>query len=245
MMAVDPSVRPAMSDVAGALQQLLATAPAGDNTTQVIREQTAPLPPLPLAAPTTTQLRTRRSRSTLLPLLILVLVLALGGIATWLLLSGNSDNGTPAAGQSNGPSVTGKPAQHSSSGQSSTSQNSPPNSPSPRSRRTTPPPATGGATAQELAAAVNEYFQLVPGNLDAAWDRLTPQFQTTRAGGRDNFDSYWNTVESVDVLDVSGQPPNGATATLLYHYKDGRDVTDQTTFTLVREDGVLKIDTES
>ena len=245
MMAVDPHARPAMPDVVAALRQMLTVAPAGENTTQVIREPTAPLAPLPhQPAPTTTQLRRRRNRSLLLPLLILVLVLALGGTAAWLLLSGNSNNGTPAAGQTNGVRHTGGPVQHRSSEHVSTTPNPPPTSPSQRSTSTTRP-ASGSATAQQLADAVSEYFQLVPNNLDAAWNRLTPNFQNTRAGGRGNFDRYWNTVESVDVLNVSGLPPNGAVATLLYHYKDGRDVTDRTTFTLVRQGGVLKIDTES
>lgn len=91
---------------------------------------------------------------------------------------------------------------------------------------------------------MTQYFQLVPGNLDGGWDRLTKQFQNGRAGGRSTYDDYWNSISSVDVADVAGNAPNSATATLTYHYKDGRDVTQKTTFRFKREAGVLKIDAE-
>jgi hypothetical protein len=49
----------------------------------------------------------------------------------------------------------------------------------------------------------------------------------------------------VDVTDAHGSPPDGATARLIYHYKDGHTITEQTQFRLVRQDGVLKIDEQS
>lgn len=105
---------------------------------------------------------------------------------------------------------------------------------------------TGGPpTDAQLAGAVQAYFALVPDNLDAAWARLTRGFQQGRAGGRANFDAYWSSVDSVVASDVVGQAPHTAYATLTYHYSDGRDVTERTTFTVVRRGGVLKIAGES
>jgi len=107
-------------------------------------------------------------------------------------------------------------------------------------------PAGGGApTNEDLAAAIVSYYKLIPNDLNAAWARLTPGFQNGKAGGRANFDAYWNTVASVSATDVVGRSPDTAYATLTYHFKSGRVVTDHTTFQLVRRDGTLKIAAES
>lgn len=104
---------------------------------------------------------------------------------------------------------------------------------------------TGPPTAHELANAIVDYFQIIPGNLDEGWRRLTPRFQVTRAQGRQSYDDYWNTVAQVDVENAVGQPPSGVSATLTYHYKDGRVVTEPTQFRVVRRNGMLQIDAEN
>jgi hypothetical protein len=73
---------------------------------------------------------------------------------------------------------------------------------------------------------------------------LTPHFQQA-AGGRETYDRYWNSVARVDVSGATGQAPHAAFATLTYHYKNGRVVTDSTQFRFLRQGGVLKIDGES
>ncbi len=137
-------------------------------------------------------------------------------------------------------------------GASGPTSSAPSLSPSKSKTRTptpTAPPSSpiqnGPPTNQELATAVVDYFTLVPGNLDAGWARLTPHFQSTKAHNRQTFDNFWNSVQRVSVRNARGEPPNGATATLTYHYKDGRVVTEQTHFSFVRQDGVLKIDGEN
>jgi hypothetical protein len=44
---------------------------------------------------------------------------------------------------------------------------------------------------------------------------------------------------------VVGNPPGSAKATVTYFYKDGRVVDEDTVFGLVRQDGILKIDSSS
>ena len=100
-------------------------------------------------------------------------------------------------------------------------------------------------TDQQLANAVVQYFGLVPGNLDAGWARLTAHFQRTKAQNRQTYDTFWHTVARVDVLAVRGEAPDHATATLRYHYQDGRVVTQRTRFRFLRQDGLLKIDGEN
>lgn len=85
----------------------------------------------------------------------------------------------------------------------------------------------------------------MPDDLDAGWQLLTPHFQNATAGGRATYERYWNSVERVDVSGVSGQAPHDASATLTYHYKDGRVISQPTQFRLLRQGGVLKIDAES
>lgn len=253
MMALDPNARPSMSEVASALQQLHSAVPGTADTTQIMRGATAPVPPvspaapLPLAPATTTQVRKRRNRSLLLPLLTLVLVLVLGAVVSYVLLSGSGDNGGPTTAATNTPGRTTQPAQRTrSSAKNSVTENSATQTSAVTTAPAANPPAgRGSPTASELAAAVTEYFQLVPDDLDAGWNRLTPHFQHTRAVDRQTYDSYWNSVDHVDVSNVQGIPPDGASADLVYYYTDGRVVPQHTTFRLVRRGGILKIDAES
>jgi eukaryotic-like serine/threonine-protein kinase len=258
MMALDPQARPSVRDVE---QQLLRisrgpSATPTAETTQVIpaREHTAvvPPPPPPVDDAAARPADPRRKRSWL-PLLIGLLVAALAAVIVVVLLSGNGDD-QPGAGQSagaNGPGTITRTGgdQRTSGDQRTTSRSSESSQGESSSAETQPaanPPVGGGsATAQQLADAISEYFQLIPGDLDAGWSRLTPHFQETRAQGRETYDSYWNSVDHVDVNSVQGLPPNSATADLVYYYDDGRVVPQSSTFTLVRQDGILKIDTES
>ena len=182
-------------------------------------------------------------------MLVGVLAAALAAVIVVVLLSGTSGEDQPGGEQSAGAGGPGTAARTGGDDQRTTGRTSQSSESASSAAETEPvanPPAGGaGATAQELADAITEYFQLVPGDLDAGWDRLTERFQETRAQGRDTYDSYWNSVDHVDVTSVQGLPPDQATADLVYHYDDGRVVSQTSTFTFVREDGILKIDAES
>jgi hypothetical protein len=52
-------------------------------------------------------------------------------------------------------------------------------------------------------------------------------------------------MRDVTVSNVTGTPPGAAEATVTYHYRDGRVVVEDTKFGLVRQDGILKIDSSS
>jgi hypothetical protein len=96
-----------------------------------------------------------------------------------------------------------------------------------------------------LAHAITTYYALLPGNTDAAWQRLTPSYQSGHAGGRASYDSFWGQLRDVKVSNVSGSPPGSAVATVTYYYRDGRVVIEDTEFGLVRQEGILKIDSTS
>ncbi|HET9873683.1 MAG TPA: protein kinase [Propionibacteriaceae bacterium] len=114
---------------------------------------------------------------------------------------------------------------------------------SPTSRKPPKPaePAGGKATAKELAEAITSYYDLMPGNIDEAWPRMTPSYQQTHAGGRAAYEAFWDPVERVSVSKVKGTPPNQAVATVTYVYEDGRVVQERTSYELVNEGGIWKI----
>ncbi|HYN73065.1 MAG TPA: protein kinase [Nakamurella sp.] len=108
-------------------------------------------------------------------------------------------------------------------------------------------PAAAGASepAAELAAAVSGYYALMPANTDAGWALLTPSFQSGIAQDREYYNSFWSGVQRVVATDVTGTPPDTAEATITYYFTDGRVPVERTAYRLVRDGGVLKIDSSS
>ena len=108
----------------------------------------------------------------------------------------------------------------------------------------TPTPTTRAAapTAAELGRAVRDYYALVPDDLDAGWERLTDRYRRTTAAAAAPTPSSGVAFERVRVSDVAATAPDTVTATLRYESKNGRVYVERTTYRLVRDDGVLKID---
>jgi serine/threonine protein kinase len=140
-------------------------------------------------------------------------------------------DGPPAAG----PEPT--PAAEPTTAEPATPESTAPGATQPQ--ETTP---TSLPTAAELAAAVTEYYALMPANTDEGWARLTPRFQTGIAQDRGYYESFWGGVDRVLVIDVSGDPPNHAEATISYYFADGRVSVERTTYQLIQDGGTLKID---
>jgi hypothetical protein len=81
----------------------------------------------------------------------------------------------------------------------------------------------------------------MPAGTDQAWPRMTANYQTNHAGGRQAYETFWDKYSRVSVSGVVGLPPGGAEATVVYYYKNGRVDTERTAYRLVEEDGQLKI----
>jgi hypothetical protein len=92
------------------------------------------------------------------------------------------------------------------------------------------------------SAALRSYYGLLPGNRDAAWSRLTSHFQSTRAGPRSYFNSFWGGVSSVSVSNINPNGSREATATVTLHFDNGTTEVDRSKFWFVRSGGILKID---
>lgn len=267
MMATDPRRRPSMVEVASMLPQVHAArapgpAPLAVVATQVLGDDRRP-PPLPPSEP-----EPERHRGWV-PIAVAAVVVVLAAVLAVILLSNTGGGAPDASGRTRsgtGPSHhhsathhrhrrshSGTPSSPHSSGKSSTASSGQSSSASSSSSRTESSSASSSSsgqqngaapTDQDLANAVENYFRVVPDDLDAGWQLLTPHFQQT-AGGRSTYDRFWSSVDHVDVSGATGHSPHDAFATLTYHYKNGRVVTDATQFRFLRQGGVLKIDGES
>ena len=190
-------------------------------------------------------------------LLVALIVLAGAGLAVWVL----QRDATNASGQSlppvsrsssTAPSATPRPstpAPTTSTAQAPAPSTSAPRSPGPaKPTPTAPKPsstARAGTTDAELARAVRDYYALLPGDTDAGWARLTERYRSTTSGSRATYDRFWGSVDSVDVRQATGSAPHSVVATLRYSFDDGRRFEERTSYSLVEDGGILKIDRSS
>jgi eukaryotic-like serine/threonine-protein kinase len=190
----------------------------------------------------------RRGRAAAL-VAALVAAALIAGLIVALLLTGGSGN-SPQAGQ-----TTTSSAPLSSRDSTPVTSSTAPSTPSAssteqQSNGTGNGNGNGGGgggkgdapTADQLAQAITDYYDLLPGDTDQAWDRLTKRYQDGTARSREYFQSFWDQIASVSTSDVTGTAPDSVKATITYTYSDGRVVVERTAFTLVRQGGILKID---
>jgi serine/threonine protein kinase len=154
-----------------------------------------------------------------IPILAVLLVLALAGLV-YALTRQNTPATTPPATTSTTTATT--PPRTSSSSTSSSSSTT--------SSRSTTTTSTTATTAPPSAAAmerfVRSYYNDVtdPAKRDQTWAELTEPMQQA-AGGRDSYEAFWSTIDSVDVRRAKADPATGiVTAQLTFKPKDGKDV---------------------
>jgi len=177
-------------------------------------------------------------RRRLLAGVLVVVLLAAGALVTVLISHGKVIDGNAA----NPPSISDGPTQSPQAlptppGQGSTTQVIPPPTPA--------VPAVPGNpqdTPEQLQSAITDYYALMPENLPAAWVRLTANYQQNHAGGFTGYQTFWNAVQRVTVFDVSAKQGGAVDATIQYFLKDGKVVEERTSYGLVTEDGMWKID---
>ncbi len=196
---------------------------------------------------------TRRTRRRLL-LAVLALVAAVAAVAVVLALRPDpAPTVAPARSAASGPSPSPSsppttaaptPSATSSAPARTSSAPAPSRTPtqSPSPKPSTSPAAEGSPSARELGAAVQDYYALLPGDLDAGWARLTPRYQRTTARNREYYASFWGAIDRVSLSDVTASAPDSVTATVTYEYADGRVFVERTSYRLVRQDGRLEID---
>jgi eukaryotic-like serine/threonine-protein kinase len=187
---------------------------------------------------------------------VMTLMLLAGGVLVTVLISHGSVTGGPAQSLHTlpaqlGPSSTTREAPTSTSGAPSRSLPALPAQPGPSSTTevapTTTPAVPGGpqGTPEQLQGAITDYYALVPGNLPTAWNRLTTNYQQNHAGGFTGYQNFWNPVQRVTVVDVSAKQGDAVDATIDYFFKDGKVIEERTSYGLVTEDGLWKIDSST
>ena len=109
-------------------------------------------------------------------------------------------------------------------------------------------PAVPGSpqdTPTQLRHAITDYYALMPGDLPAGWKRLTANYQQNNARGFTGYQNFWNAMQRVTVFDVSVKHSGAVDATIVYFFKDGRVLEERTSYGLVAEDGLWKIDSSA
>jgi eukaryotic-like serine/threonine-protein kinase len=200
-------------------------------------------------------------RQTLLAGVMSIVLLAAGALVAVLISHGNITSDKPTATNPSGGPAQNPQALPDPSGPTSTTPVAPTNtsgSPSqalpapPEPSSTTPvaptTPAVPGSphdTPEQQQGAITDYYALVPGNLPAAWNRLTANYQQSHAGGFTGYQNFWSPVQRVTVFDVSAKQGDAVDATIDYFFKDGRVIEEQTSYELVTENGLWKINSST
>jgi hypothetical protein len=107
------------------------------------------------------------------------------------------------------------------------------------------PTVSGPPTAAQLAAAISRYYTLVPSRLDEAWPLMTADYQNRVTGGRQAYQRFWDGFSKVTATEVAGSSPSTVTALITYTTKDGQVIRERTTYGLVADGGVLKINSST
>jgi eukaryotic-like serine/threonine-protein kinase len=133
--------------------------------------------------------------------------------------SASSSPSTPSASKtpSRSASPSSTPSQTPSRSASPSRSSSPSQSPSRSPSSTASTPSTAGSGSQ--ASFLRSYFASAPGGGDAAWAMLTPGYQAQV--GRDSYNGFWRTIQSVDVSGVTPAGGGSVLATLTYRTNGG------------------------
>ncbi|MET3808286.1 serine/threonine protein kinase [Nakamurella sp. UYEF19] len=143
------------------------------------------------------------------------------------------------------PSTSSPPPKKTAAAPTTTRQ-PPTTSPTSTTVRTTPSSSPGAPpTSAQLAAAITDYYAVLPTDTDQGWARLTSNFQTGTAQNRQYYQRFWDSIGRVTATDAHGASPDTAEATITYYFKDGRTAVEPTVYSLLRQDGMLKIDSST
>ena len=214
--------------------------------------------PTPATAPSTAPVapRERPARAPLSPRtkravaggLLAALLLVVGTVVLVQNLGSHAAAGSPGASSSHSSAAVAPstPATHTAASATAAQPSQSPSTatsttPSLSPTTSTPAPTNSLSVASQLTSTIVDYYQLVPGNLDQAWNWMTADYQTNHAGGPTGYRSFWAQIQRVAVSGVTAQPPSTVVATIDYYYKNGSITEERTSFGLVLQQGQWKI----
>ena len=201
--------------------------PASTGATQVLPAGGAPVPPPPPAPPPRApQRRSDERRRPWLAIVIAAVVLVALMVAAFVIGLGDDDDGGTATDGSSSPGASSAPAGPSESGSPSASD------------------LPAEPDAADMESFVQDYIATAVSDPEAAFQRLTPQFQE-QSNGLDGYLGFWGGVESARILDISADPE---TLQVSYDYRyvtSGGPQNESVTLQLELTDGVYLISGEA
>ncbi len=230
-------VPPRDDSLAGARRQAAVLHPATPpGAPAAVAEATRPQETGPVSAPPEEgQERAGRRRTPLLVGLALLLVGAVVAVALVLSTGNGAPSASTAPGTGAGADQPADPGSSSGAGSGSDSGGG-----TGGGGRSTPLRGTADQVAQQQA--VIDYYGLIPTDLQEGWQRLTPSYQSTTAGGFAGYSRFWGDIGRVDVRGVSSGPGDTVDATVTYERRSGGTSEERTLFRMVQQDGGWKID---
>ena len=244
MMDADPVSRWSMDDAAHVLGRL-ADEHRRENTVRSTRPDTPVVPPadgepVPVqaeprqAAPPaeSSQKAARRSGGVRVLVALLAVVAVVAAVLVVRELSGDAEESPPATSgadrDKDGGTGAGSGNVQDDNAQDDSAQDD-----------------SGQAASDEEAKEqmVRDYYAAAPGGTDEAWAMLGPKMQSI---GRDRYDSFWSSIESVEVRSAEATPgSNSVEVTLVYRTTDGGRSTERKVEGLVEsDDGGYLIDSD-
>ena len=258
MLNRDPALRPTMAQARRALEAIETASEHASAETVPIDTAAPPVTPAPPTTPagaeeggtdernvtpggTSGQPPRRRTRRALIGVLIAAVLLGLGG---WALAALPGHGQAPPSAAGSGSSAhasraasSAPPSASSSAPASSHPANAGTSASASAAPTTSTSPTTSQSVAAQLVSTIEDYYKLVPGNLDQAWTWMTADYQQNHAGGRIGYDSFWSQVQRVTASSVTANPPSSVDATIDYYNKNGSVIEERTRFGLVNQQG--------
>ncbi|MET8757965.1 serine/threonine-protein kinase [Lentzea sp. NPDC004782] len=184
----------------------------------------------------------KRRKFPLVPIAIVLLVLAVG-VGSFLLWP--KDKGHNAQSPTTSPVSSGTSAAPTTSQSQPQTQTTTQTTTEPPAQTTTNPPVNPPnppASSQTAAQALQAYYALVPGNLEAGYATLTDSFKAAMVPTFQKYQSFWSQYTAVQLSNVTQQGDNVVSATLQYMQGSAVVTTERNTYTLVQQNGKWMID---
>lgn len=180
---------PERTEATTVIPAMTATAPSPEPPPEEVAGPSAPVEP-------PADDRSRSRARWLIPVLIVGALVLLVGLGLWALRPGDGERPDTVAdpGSSESPSAT-----ETDDGAEESPSESASGSPSET------PSETPEADAEQMSAFVGDYFSTVTSDPDTTWTWLTSEFQSA-SGGFDDYEGFWSTIESVEVLSTEADP---------------------------------------
>jgi serine/threonine protein kinase len=236
LLQVDPQKRPTMDEALSELQTLAAVGLVAPVVPDVPPTDRAVKPP---------EVATSNKRRLVAVVAGIVVLVAIATAAALATRGSGAGTDTAAPPSSPAPVSAALPTSPPAVSQSSPppSQPSSPASLSPTTTTTTSGSAEDTPAAREKAIA--DYYALIPGNLQAAFARLTDKFKAAKSPTLAKYENFWSAYKSVSVVSATAGAGNTVSANLVYTRTNGTTVSEHDVYTLVLQNGSWAIDGQS